>query len=51
MAEKDRIIDLSSRVMEGDPWHAGNIAALLADVMAEEAAARQIAVLKRAVRG
>ena len=42
MSEKHRIIDLSSRVMEGDPWHAGNIAALLADVTAEEAAARPI---------
>jgi uncharacterized damage-inducible protein DinB len=43
MSEKHRIVDLSSRVMEGDPWHAGNIAALLADVTAEEAAARPIA--------
>jgi len=42
MSEKDRIVDLSSRVMEGEPWHAGNIAALLADVTAEEAAARPI---------
>jgi hypothetical protein len=43
MSEKDRIVDLSSRVMEGDPWHAGNIASLLADVTAAEAAARPIA--------
>jgi uncharacterized damage-inducible protein DinB len=42
MSEKRRIVDLSSRVMEGDPWHAGNIATLLADVTAEEAAARPI---------
>ena len=42
MSEKRRIVDLSSRVMEGDPWHAGNIAALLADVTAVEAAARPI---------
>lgn len=42
MAEKDRIIDLSSRVMEGNPWHAGNIAGLLSDVTAEEAAARPV---------
>jgi|SRR5688572_28267472 len=42
MSEKDRIIDLSSRVMDGDPWHAGNIASLLSDVTAAEAAARPI---------
>ena len=42
MSEKHRIVDLSSRVMEGDPRHAANIAALLADVTAEEAAARPI---------
>ena len=42
MSEKRRIVDLSSRVMEGDPWHAGNMATLLADVTAEEAAARPI---------
>src|SRR5690349_4528609 len=42
MSEKHRIVDLSERVMEGEPWHAGNIAVLLADVTAEEAAARPI---------
>ena len=42
MSEKQRIVDLSSRVMEGEPWHAGNIATLLADVTAQEAAARPI---------
>ena len=42
MSEKRRIVDLSSRVMEGDPWHAGNIASLLSDVTAVEAAARPI---------
>ena len=42
MSEKHRIVDLSSRVMDGDPWHAGSIAALLADVTAVEAAARPI---------
>ena len=42
MSEKRRIVDLSSRVMEGDPWHAGSIAALLSDVTAAEAAARPI---------
>ena len=42
MSEKRRIVDLSSRVMEGDPWHAGSIAALLADVTAAEASARPI---------
>jgi uncharacterized damage-inducible protein DinB len=42
MSEKHRIIDLTTRVMEGDPWHAGNVAALLADVTAEEAAARPV---------
>jgi uncharacterized damage-inducible protein DinB len=42
MSEKTRIVDLSSRVMEGDPWHAANIATLLADVTAAEAAARPI---------
>jgi len=42
MSEKHRIIDLSSRVMDGDPWHAGSIAALLTDVTAAEAAARPI---------
>ena len=42
MTEKDRIVDLSSRVMEGDPWHAGNIVSLLEDVTAAEAAARPI---------
>ena len=42
MSEKHRIVDLSSRVMDGDPWHAGSIAALLSDVTAVEAAARPI---------
>ncbi|HUR21773.1 MAG TPA: DinB family protein, partial [Vicinamibacterales bacterium] len=42
MSEQRRIVDLSSRVMDGDPWHAGNIASLLADVTAAEAAARPI---------
>jgi uncharacterized damage-inducible protein DinB len=42
MSESRRIVDLSSRVMEGDPWHAGNIAAMLADVTAEEAAAQPV---------
>jgi hypothetical protein len=41
-SESRRIVDLSARVMEGDPWHAGNIADLLADVTAAEAAARPI---------
>jgi uncharacterized damage-inducible protein DinB len=42
MTEPRRVVDLSSRVMEGDPWHAGSIADLLADVTATEAAARPI---------
>lgn len=42
MSEKDRIVDLSWRVMNGDPWHAGSIASLLEDVTALEAAARPI---------
>jgi len=43
MSEKRRIVDLSSRVMTGHPWHADSIAALLADVTAEEAASRPVA--------
>ena len=42
MSEKDRIVDLSSRVMQGHPWHAGSVAELLADITAEEAASRPV---------
>lgn len=42
MQESERIADLSRRVMAGDPWHAGNVADLLADVSAREAAARPV---------
>ena len=42
MAETRRIIDLSTRVMEGDAWHAGSIAALLEDVTLQEAKARPV---------
>ncbi len=42
MAEVHRIIDLSTRVMEGDAWHAGSIAALLEDVTLQEATAHPV---------
>lgn len=42
MNELHRVAALNARVMTGDPWHAGNIAALLADVSAASAAAHPV---------
>jgi uncharacterized damage-inducible protein DinB len=42
MAETRRISDLMTRVIEGDPWHAGNVMDLLADVTVAEAKARPV---------
>lgn len=41
-SESARLVDLSSRVMTGDPWHAGNVEDLLADVTVREAVARPL---------
>lgn len=41
-SESARLVDLSSRVMTGDPWHAGNVEDLLADVTVREAIARPL---------
>jgi hypothetical protein len=40
--ETTRIADLAVRVLEGDPWHAGNIVHLLEDVTAAEAHAHPV---------
>ena len=37
MSEPARLADLMDRVMTGDPWHAGNVRALLDGVTAEDA--------------
>jgi uncharacterized damage-inducible protein DinB len=42
MTERKRLIELSANVLEGHPWHAGNIAALLKGVTAEDAAAHPV---------
>jgi uncharacterized damage-inducible protein DinB len=42
MTEADRIVDLSRRVITGEPWHAGSLADLLADVTATDAAAHPV---------
>lgn len=43
MSETRRMVDLSARVLNGDPWHAGNIMDLLADVTVAEATAKPFA--------
>jgi uncharacterized damage-inducible protein DinB len=42
MAETRRISDLMTRVIEGDPWHAGNVMDLLADLTVAEAKAKPV---------
>lgn len=43
MGEIQRMTDLSARVLTGDPWHAGSIKDLLADVTATDAVAKPVA--------
>jgi uncharacterized damage-inducible protein DinB len=42
MAETRRISDLMARVIDGDPWHAGNVMDLLADLTVAEAKAHPV---------
>ena len=43
MSDPTVIADLLERVLEGDPWHGPNLAALLEGVTARQAAARPVA--------
>ena len=43
MREVERLADLVERVVEGDPWHGGNVMALLEGVTAADAARQPVA--------